>query len=551
LKQIVRDIFRILNAGEKQKLWKLAVADVFISVLDIGFLIGLLYVINFYTQPFHTPARFISWSIFEQHPLFLIGFFFLLFTLKNLLGFVISKWQYNFVYNVASRISRNNLLQYLNGSYPDYVHVDSSVINRRISQQPIEFCHYVLNGMQQVFSQIVLVGITLLAILVYNPLLFPLLILILAPPVLFISFLMKRKLNKSRELGKKTSEQAMQHLQEALSGYVESNIYLKNEFFTSRYDRFQVQQNHFLSERLIIQSMPPRLIEVFAIFGLFILILVNFYSVHHSTVQLVTIGALMVAAYKIIPGIVKMTNTIGQVKTYAYTVAGLEDAGQLHLRKYYNTPVDSVELENIYFNYGEKTILKSFSLGLKRGDLAGISGISGRGKTTFINLLLGFLTPDSGNIFFNGLIADAETRKLYWGRISYIKQQHFFLHASIIENITFQEGYYDMEKIDRILTITGIDKMIHSFPGGLHTIVTENGKNFSGGQRQRIILARALYHDFDLLILDEPFNELDESAEKEMLDQLQIIAAAGRIVVLITHNKEALSFCNKKYYMDA
>src|SRR5450432_4648165 len=107
-----------------------------------------------------------------------------------------------------------------------------------------------------------------------------------------------------------------------------------------------------------------------------------------------------------------------------------------------------------------------------------------------------------------------------------------------------------MEKIDRILTITGIDKMIHSFPGGLHTIVTENGKNFSGGQRQRFILSRALYKDFDLLILDEPFNELDEAAEIELLRQLQLIAAAGKIILLITHNIAAFSFCNKKIQLD-
>jgi ABC-type multidrug transport system fused ATPase/permease subunit len=551
LKQVVKDIFRILNPGEKQKLLQLAVADIFISALDIAFLIGLLYVINFYTQPAHgISAKFISLTLFNEHPLLLIAFFFLLFTIKNIFGFIVSKWQYNFVYGVASRISRDNLLRYLNGNYSDYIHVDSSVINRKISQQPVEFCHYVLNGMQQVFSQAVLVMITLVAVLIFNPVLFPLLILMLAPPVFLISFLMKQKLDITRQLGKKTSEKAIQHLQEALSGYVESNIYLKNDFFGRRYDRFQTRLNHYLSERLIIQSMPTRLIEVFAVFGLFVLILVNSFSFHNSTIQLVTIGALMVAAYKIIPGIVKITNTIGQIKTYTYAATGLVNAEQLPLKYYHHNPIDSVMLENIYFNYGEKNILKAFSLNIKKGDMLGISGISGKGKTTLINLLLGFLTPDSGTIYVNGQIADTETRKAYWGRISYIKQQHFFLHASIIENITLDEVNYDKDRIGKILAMTGIDKLVDSFPAKLDTIITENGKNFSGGQRQRFILARALYKDFDLLIVDEPFNELDESSEVDMLKQLQAIAAGGRIVLLITHNKEALSFCNKKLLMD-
>lgn len=551
MKKVLHDILDILNPREKQKLWQLAVADVFISVLDIVFLVGLLYVVNFYTQRVHSaPITIIPLKLLDEHPLLLIIIFFGLFTIKNWFGFIVSKWQYHFVYGVASRISGDSLLQYLRGSYNDYIHIDSSVINRKISQQPVEFCHYVLNGVQQIFSQTVLVTITLIAVLIFNPLLFPLLILMLAPPVFLISFLMKQKLNVTRELGKKTSEKAIQHLQEALSGYVESNIYLKNEFFLSRYDRFQKQLNYYLSERLVIQSLPPRLIEVFAVFGLLVLILVNYFSAHNSTIQLVTIGALMVAAYKIIPGIVKITNTVGQVKTYAYSASSLVKPTHISSEENPDIPIHSMSFDHVYFNFGEKNILQDFSVKIGKGDMLGVTGLSGKGKTTFVNLLLGFLTPDAGNIFINGAVSDTKERKSFWKRISYIKQQHFFLHGTIIENITLEEEGYDRGRLEKILAATAIDKMIVSFPQGLDTIITENGKNFSGGQRQRFVLARALYKDFDLLIVDEPFNELDESSETDMLKQLQSIAAGGRMVVLITHNKDALTFCNKKLVMD-
>jgi ABC-type multidrug transport system fused ATPase/permease subunit len=552
LKQILKDIFTILRPAELQKLWKLTAADVFISVLDIAFLIGLLYVINFYTQSgVAISSKYIPTAIFNEHPILLISVFFVLFATKNIIGFIISKRQYNFVYQVASRISRDNLSQYLNGSYIDYIHVDSSVMNRKISQQPIEFCHYVLNGMQQIFSQAVLITITIIAIIIFNPLLFPLLLLILAPPVFLISFFIKRKLHGGRLLGKKMSERSIQHLQEALAGYVESNVYLKNDFFTNRYHRFQAQLNHYLSERLTIQNMPPRFIEVFAVFGLFILIILNFLTSKNHSIQLVTLGALMVAAYKIIPGVVKIINTAGQAKTYAYSARGLMKVEQFSVNHYDQVrSVSSVYFENVYFNFDGKQILHAFSLNLTKGDLTGMTGISGKGKTTFVNLLLGFLTPDAGNIYFNGKIVDAETRRKYWTGISYIKQQHFFLHASILENITLQEGDYDKIKLAQVLAVSGIDKLINSFPEGIGTIITENGKNFSGGQRQRFILARALYKDFDLLILDEPFNELDEASEIKILNHLKNIAAGGKIILLISHDMTALSFCDKKILMD-
>ena len=552
MKQILKDIFKILSRRETQRLWQLSVADVFISILDIIFLIVLLYVINFYTQS-AVPAstKYFSPALFNEHPVLLIILFLLLFTIKNILGFFISKAQFNYVYGVASRISRDNLLQYLNGPYTDYIHVDSSVMNRRISQQPIEFCHYVLNGFQQIFSQTVLILITILAVVIINPLLLPLLILILVPPVFLISVFIKRKLHEGRMQGKRMSEKSLQHLQEALAGYVESNLNSKNDFFTNRYHRFQSQLNHYLSERLTIQNMPTRFIEVFAVLGLFLLILFNFLTSHQHSIPLIALGALMVAAYKIIPGIVKITNLAGQVKTYAYTTKGLTN-GKGSSAETADIPasISSVGFENVYFDFGSKSLLKSFSLTLEKGDMIGISGISGRGKTTLVNLLLGFLSADKGYIYINGLIADAGTRRKFWKRISYIKQQHFFLHGSVAENITFEESDYDKKRLNDILTLTGIDQMTHLFSDGLDTVITENGKNLSGGQRQRFMLARALYKDFDLLILDEPFSELDKAAEVELLKQLRTLANMGKIILLITHNTDAFSFCNKKIQLD-
>jgi ABC-type multidrug transport system fused ATPase/permease subunit len=552
LYRILKDIFNILNAGEKRKLWVLSISDVIISILDIGFLVLLLYVIRFYTHSAtDRSGDFLFFHLFDRFPLLLIVVFFLLFAIKNGIGLIVSGAQYDFVYKVASRLSRDGLLMYLNGSYPDYVHIDSSVVNRRISQQPIEFCHYVLNGAQQIFSQVVLILITCIAIVVYNPLLFPLLIIFLAPPIFLISYFMKRKMNATLQHGKVASEKAIQHLQEALAGYVESNIYLKNDFFSSRYYRFQAKLNHYLSNKLTLQSIPGRLIEVFAVFGLLILLFANSILPKEHGMGLVSIGALMIAVYKIIPGVVKITNLAGQIKSYGYSVMGLsKKAFQNQENNQPRVSVDSLQLDNICFSYQNRTILKNFSMQLNAGDLLGISGISGRGKTTLIHLVLGFLQTDSGDILINGRITDPENRKLFWSRISYSKQQPFFLHDSIIRNITLLEEGHDLEKLNRVAALAGIDKLVTGLPLGWDTIVTENGKNFSGGQRQRFLFARALYKDADLIILDEPFNELDEYAEREMLKHLQVIAGEGKILLLITHNPEALSYCNKKYLMD-
>jgi ABC-type multidrug transport system fused ATPase/permease subunit len=548
LKQIIKNILAILTPGEKRKFFKLILFDVVISILDISFLVLLLYVINFYTQPHHsiTHSSF-PFNVFDEYPLLLITVFFFLFCIKNLFGFLVFRMQYRYVYGVASGISKNNLLNYLEGSFSDYVNIDSSVHTRRIAQQPIEFSHYVLRGVQQIISQSILIVLTIVPILIYNPVLFPILFLILMPPVFLIAFFMKRRLNSIRVSGKTTSEKAIQHLKEALSGFIESNIYDSKNFFTNRYHRLQAKLNAYLSEQLIIQDLPSRLIEVFAILGLFILILINSFTTKSNSVQVLTIGAFVAAAYKIIPGIVKILNSAGQVKTYSFTMSNLLYKQHTPVKKKdNNNAIVSFEFVNVSFSYEEEKVFNNFSLTMARGDFVGLSGISGRGKTTVINLLLGFLKPSSGTILINDSLTEATDRQEYWANISYIKQQPFLIYDSILNNIILDDNCEDIQRMENVVKAAGIEE----FPGRYNKVITENGKNISGGQRQRIAIARALYKDADLIILDEPFNELDRDSENLLLQHFTELSKQGKIILLITHNKESLSFCNKIISLD-
>jgi ABC-type multidrug transport system fused ATPase/permease subunit len=551
LKKVVKNIFKIIDGREKKKFAKLILLDVMISVLDISFLALLLFVVHFYTAPHHSTT--LSYFPFlDKYPLLLIVIFFILFSVKNFFGFMVFRMQLHFVYNVASRLSQKKLSNYLNGNYHDYVSIDSSVHIRNISQQPIEFGHYVLEGVQQIISQSVLILITTIAILIFNPVLFPLLFAILTPPIIFTGFLMKRKLTTIRKIAKPVSEKTLQHLKEALSAYIESNLYGRNAFFSNRYHSSQSGFNAFLSEQLAIQNLPSRLIEVFAILGLFVLILINSFTANNNSIELITLGAFMAAAYKIIPGIVKILNSNGQIKTYEFTVNNLLQSTEYHPQKkeLRNDKLYSFEFKNIFFRYKDELVLDSFSLHITQGDLIGLSGKSGKGKTTVVNLLLGFLEADSGCININNVSTTAAERQQYWKSISYVKQQQLMIYDSIINNITLAENFYDTERLEGAINAAGLRELIDKYPEGMNTIITEDGKNISGGQRQRIAIARALYKEADLIILDEPFNELDRNSEHLLLQHFSKLSKQGKIILLITHNKESLSFCNKIISLD-
>jgi ABC-type transport system involved in cytochrome bd biosynthesis fused ATPase/permease subunit len=194
-------------------------------------------------------------------------------------------------------------------------------------------------------------------------------------------------------------------------------------------------------------------------------------------------------------------------------------------------------------------VLRDFSFELTKGDFAGLKGVSGAGKTSFINILLGFLEPSNGEIYINNEKAGKDKRRAYWSSLSYARQQPFFMHESILYNILLSAPE-KQEKLHELVRITGVDKMIGDKMNKMEVMLAEKAKNISGGQKQRVILARTLYKDADLYILDEPFNELDKASSASLLAHLQKMAASGKMILMVTHDDHGLSFCNKVISLD-
>ncbi|MES2274847.1 MAG: ABC transporter ATP-binding protein [Bacteroidota bacterium] len=553
MKGFLAQLFNILTQKEKSRLFILAGFDLVMGVADIAFLVLLLLIIRTYTGNVTVLAgsAFVNQvyhTLINTNPVYATGLFVLLFCVKNIAGVWVSKKQHKFVYAVASRLSEKNINDYLKGSYFDFVNVDSSLRIRHISNVPIEFSHYILTNFQQIIAQGILIIFTITAILFYHPVLFVLLLIMLLPPVMLLGWFTRLQVKKVRAQIKQSSARVIQYLQECLAGYVESNIYQKNNFFINRYHRHQQQLNHNLAAQQTLQGLSSRFIEIFALLGFFILIAINKWFGGKATIDILTIGIFMAAAYKIIPGAVRILNSLGQIKTYSFTLDELEPGEVQPLFEETANPnlhIKSIKFDNVGFTFKDNKLLNGLSFEINPGDFAGISGVSGRGKTTIVNLLLGFLQQDGGQIAINEINTKAAERQLYWPKIAYVKQQAFFINDTILKNITLIEEGYDDTRLQLALYISGLDALLNTYPEGIAKMIKEHGKNISGGQRQRVALARALYHDFDLLILDEPFSEMDNEAERDILARLSSINNNSKMMLLITHNKASLSFCNK------
>ena len=552
MKNIFSKTFELVTPAERKKFILLVLFNTLVCIADIASLALLILILAFYTQNNTQYLTFLPASLLDKSSISLVLLFFIFFSLKSIAGYIILHLQYRFVYGVATRMAADNLSRYLEGNYASYVHTPPAAHVRRISDHTIHFAHYILFGSYLLITEVTLVSITIVCILLFNASIFFMVFALLVPPVIIAGYFTKSRLKNARSHVKQASESSLQYLQEALHGYVEANIYHSAGFLQSRFIAQQRKYNHYLSDVHISQGLPTRLVEVFAVLGLLILITINNLRGTGAAVEIINIGAFMAVAYKLIPGIVKVANLSEQLKTYEFTIS---DMPPLHTAiaptpETAKQTINLINFNNIVYTHHPDARPIKLDLAINKGTFVGITGSSGHGKTTLFNLLLGFLHPNVGSIEINGQTTPANELQTYWADISYVKQQPYLINDSILKNITLSEAAPDLEKLNQILRITGLDQFLAGHTDGINKIISDNGKNISGGQRQRIALARALYKDTTVLLLDEAFSELDSATEQSFLQYCQQQARTGKIILLITHNNASLSYCNVVVDMD-
>lgn len=211
-----------------------------------------------------------------------------------------------------------------------------------------------------------------------------------------------------------------------------------------------------------------------------------------------------------------------------------------------------IKVKNVFFSYStnENFVLRNIDICLTKGSVTGIIGKTGSGKSTFLDLLVGLLKPSEGAFYVDG--KDIHTDIKTWrSKISYIPQSVYLFDDSIKNNIAlgFEPENDNELKIFNAISAAGLEDFITELPDGIHTKVGEAGIRLSGGQRQRIGIARALYKNSEILILDEATNALDHDTEKKILKNI-ISLEPKKTILLISHHIASLLICAKIYKID-
>ena len=206
----------------------------------------------------------------------------------------------------------------------------------------------------------------------------------------------------------------------------------------------------------------------------------------------------------------------------------------------------NIELKDICYSYDEDSslILDKFCLKINKGDFVGLVGKTGSGKSTLLNVISGLICPTKGELLIDGSKLGKAEANSWMNQLAYVHQHSFLFDGSVAENISLGVQAPNIEKIHEVSECADIFDTVNSqFENGFDTIVGERGLRLSGGQRQRICIARALYREPELLILDDATNALDEVTQCRVLENIKYINP-NITVLFLTHQQVALKFCS-------
>lgn len=344
-------------------------------------------------------------------------------------------------------------------------------------------------------------------------------------------------------------QKMLKSIRESLCGIKEIKANQEEEFFLNIYRKIGSYNAEIDIKSVKWSNIIGHLLEFFLIFTIcgIIMFLTLFYDDSQKAMEILVI--ISVYLIRLIPSVNKLISYFNGI---AYNIPAITELNEnalketndekYKLERIKEKNIFCIELREIYFKYENRKeyIFNNLNISIKKGEIVGILGESGTGKTTFINLLLGLLTPNKGEILIDGKKSKGLIGSI---NIGYIPQNIFLLEDSIRNNIKFGYSATD-DELWKVLERVNLKNFVMSLEKKLDTNIGENGIFLSGGQRQRLAIARALLRNIEILILDEGTCNLDNATEKNILEQI-VQLKSELFIIIVSHHKHTYDFCNR------
>ncbi len=558
-KTSIKKIFQILNKKDKKNFVLalfLLINKSILEVLSIGLLIPILnFLVNEDSKNIiYKYVTFLKEYNNNELIIFFVLVFLAIYLVKTLFILFYNRWNARFINTLNINIIQKLLEKYLQKNYNFFLEINSATLLRNLTVETSIFSSGIIGQLILAITHLFFIISVCIFLIFYNFYSFYVIIILSILSFLVIK-LSNEKFRKWGEVRQKENAYFIKRLNEVIGSIKEIILYKKKQFFLNevyKHNKNFADANIYRDVSLSFIGPIIEFLGIFVFFS-FLIILVLFSSTGMGQL-IVLFGVFAFASIKLLPAVIGLVRAMQTIKFNLPSIKVLEDLiddkiekkqlVQKELKNKLN--IEQIKFKNVNFQYPaqSKYTLTKVNFEIKKGDRVGLIGETGSGKTTLLNLIASLIKPKDGSIEINNSNYETAIQNFILD-IGYVSQSVYLADESVFYNISLKNSFSDEDK-KRMLEILDSLNLRYVNNERIDNILSigEKGSRLSGGQVQRIGIARAVFRDPSILILDEATNALDKANEEKVLDFI-FKKFIDKIVVLCTHKKELLKYCNK------
>ena len=542
----------IFDKKDKWKITALLAAVVAGSFLELLGVTIFMPFINIIEKPWTIQEKWYLKMVydlfhFQSAKEFMIGLsacIIVIYIVKNGYLIIEKSYIYKFSYNMQMKLSTRLLSTYMKEPYTFHLNKNIATLQRSLQEDTSKFMQVILYSLELVAELAVCFVLVIYLLFVSKSIT----IIVLGLLVVCVGSFLFLTRNYSRKLGQDNQGyqgKIYQWMNQALGGIKEIKILERESFFTDEYYKYYCKFAKGLRIARTISIIPKYVVEAVAISGLLVAIIVKLlFGEADMAYYVPQLTVFAVAAFRLMPSVGRInehaTNTLyalPSVELVYHDLVEIEDyiEKQDHeVREAWNLQ-NAINVEHVTYHYPDtdELVIDDASLSIAKGKTVAFIGASGAGKTTMVDIILGLLTPQKGAVMADNINVH-EKPKTFHAQVGYIPQVIYLSDDTIRNNIAFgvKEKDIDEQAVREAMDKAQLTEFIDSLPYGLDTIVGDRGVRLSGGQRQRIGIARALYHDPEILVLDEATSALDNETEAAVMEAIENLQGMKTMIII-------------------
>ncbi len=530
----------------------------FLETFSLGLVVpavGLLTQSN-YLQKFPTMDKFLGYPTEVQFVVGSMIFLVLVYIFKT--AFLIwSLWvQRGYSNSVSTRVGRQLFDIYLRQPYSFHLNRNSSLLIRNSQNSGMLMTGAIDPILAILADTLVTVGLFVLLV-VLEPRGTIVTVVIFGLSAWIFRRFTNQRIRRWGEAQNFHKGMILQHLQQGFGGVKDVKILGREDHFVDQYSEHLIGNAVVYRRFSIAQALPRFGLEILTIMGLAVLVTTMVGSGRELTDILPVLGLFAAAAFRLLPAVNRVINNLQIINLSRPILDDLYSDLALPtvatgIRSIHENFTDKIEVDDISFTYesAHTPALTSVSLYVNRGEAVGLIGPSGSGKSTLVDVMLGLLSPQFGKVLVDG--KDVHLNLRGWqDQIGYVPQSIFLTDDTLRRNVAFglPKNEINDESVRAAIRSAQLEDFVATLPAGLETVVGERGIRLSGGQRQRIGIARALYHNPSVLVLDEATSSLDAETEHGVMQAVQALQGE-KTVIIVAHRLSTVEYCDRLYRLE-